>query len=283
MRAPRGLRSRRSRVADDSGSRRRSTSRASKRDEREIGEPEVVGDPRVDVFDRAAGSYARNADPEAVGPISSSAAKRLGAATRCDTRSGAHADDRGVAVAHDGAAAGRRQLGEHRCAGDGRSRRYRRDYRRDRGVRPHRRTGAVPRRRARFRRERDRAARRGLGPRPHLPRRHRARRWASSGCSGCRSRRSTAARGADYLTYCIAIEEIARRRRVDGDHARSRREPRRRTVLLQRDRRAEAGVPRPDDRGRGARRVRAHRGRGRLRRRRDAHPCRRSTTRRTSG
>ena len=78
--------------------------------------------------------------------------------------------------------------------------------------------------------------------------------------------------GADYLTYCIAIEELAR---VDSSMA----------ITLEAGvslgaapffysghRGAEAGVPRADDRGRGARRVRAHRGRGRLRRGRHAHP-----------
>ena len=52
---------------------------------------------------------------------------------------------------------------------------------------------ALPQGRARLRRARDRAPRRGVGPRPHLPGRHRAARWASSGCSASRSPRSTAA------------------------------------------------------------------------------------------
>ena len=34
--------------------------------------------------------------------------------------------------------------------------------------------------------------------------------WASSACSVCRSRSSTAASGADFTTLCVAIEEIAR-------------------------------------------------------------------------
>ena len=35
-------------------------------------------------------------------------------------------------------------------------------------------------------------------------------RWASSGCSGCPSRRSTAARAATTSTLCVALEELAR-------------------------------------------------------------------------
>ena len=89
--------------------------------------------------------------------------------------------------------------------------------------------------------------------------------------------------GADYLTYCLAIEELAR---VDSSMA----------ITL------EAGVslgaapfhysgteaqkhdvPRPDDRRRGARRVRAHRGRGRIGCRRDAHARDARRCDRTSG
>ena len=80
--------------------------------------------------------------------------------------------------------------------------------------------------------------------------------------------------GADYLTYCLAIEELAR---VDASMAITLEAgvslgaaP----FLYSGTEDAEAGVPRTDDRGRGARCVRPDRGRGRLRRRRDAHPRR---------
>ena len=89
--------------------------------------------------------------------------------------------------------------------------------------------------------------------------------------------------GADYLTYCLAIEELAR---VDASMAITLEAgvslgaaP----FLYSRHRGAEAGVPRADDRGRGARRVRADRGRGRLRRGRDAHARRARRRGATSG
>ena len=49
-----------------------------------------------------------------------------------------------------------------------------------------------------------------LGPRPHVSRSTPCSRWASSGCSVCRSREEYGGGGADYLTYCLAIEELAR-------------------------------------------------------------------------
>ena len=150
------------------------------------------------------------------------------------------------------------------------------------GVRTHDRTGAVPRRRARVRRRRDRTARRSMGPRPRVPRRHRARDGQARPVRpavprGVRRRRRR-------LPHVLPRDRGDRARRlVDGDHARSRREPRRRAVLLLRHRGAEGRVPRADDRRRGARCVRAHRSRGGLGRRCDPHAGARSTMPRTSG
>ena len=70
----------------------------------------------------------------------------------------------------------------------------------------------VPPYRPRLRRGGDRAARRAVGPRPPLPGRRRAARWARSGSSGSPRRRSTAAPGedGDFTSLCVAIEEIGR-------------------------------------------------------------------------
>ena len=61
------------------------------------------------------------------------------------------------------------------------------------GLRTRRHPRAVPRRRARLRDEGDRAARRALGRRAHVPGRRRARHGRTRACSGCRSPRSTEA------------------------------------------------------------------------------------------
>ena len=80
--------------------------------------------------------------------------------------------------------------------------------------------------------------------------------------------------GADFTTLCLAIEELAPRRLVDGDHARGRRRARRRTVLLLRHRGAEASEWLPDlCAGRTLGGVRADRTRRRQRRRRHAGPA----------
>ena len=127
-------------------------------------------------------------------------------------------------------------------------------YARVRGLRADRRAGGVPQGRARLRRRRDRAARRGLGPRPHLPGRHRAGHGRARACSACRSPRSTAGRGADFTTLCVAIEELGPGRPVAGHHARGRRRPRRQPDLPRSAPRssASAGCPTCAPAGRSA-------------------------------
>ena len=62
---------------------------------------------------------------------------------------------------------------------------------------------AAPQGGARLRRGRDRAARRALGPRPHVPHRRGAGAWATWACSASRSPRSTAA-GAPTSPRCAS-------------------------------------------------------------------------------
>ena len=80
--------------------------------------------------------------------------------------------------------------------------------------------------------------------------------------------RAVGRRGDGPLAYAIAVEEISRVCAATGHHARRARVARDEPDLPLRHRRAEEEVPPAARQGRGARIVRAHRARSRLRRRR---------------
>ena len=156
-------------------------------------------------------------------------------------------------------------------------------YDRDHGVRPDAGAGRVPQGRARLRRERDRPARRGLGPRPHLPGRHRA------GDGRARAVRPPVPRGVRRLRR--RLHHPVRRHRgarpgrpVDGHHARGRRRPRAPTRSSRFGTEEQRQRWLPDlVRRAGPRRLRPHRARRRQRRRRAPAPRPCSTRPRASG
>ena len=61
-----------------------------------------------------------------------------------------------------------------------------------------------------FAAQRDRAARRGLGPRPHVPGRHRPGHGRARACSACPFPEEYGGGGGDLTTLCVAIEELGR-------------------------------------------------------------------------
>ena len=61
-----------------------------------------------------------------------------------------------------------------------------------------------------FAEARDRAARRGVGPRALLPGRRRAARWATLGLFGLTAPEEYGGAGGDFTSLCVAIEEIGR-------------------------------------------------------------------------
>ncbi len=96
----------------------------------------------------------------------------------------------------------------------------------------------------------------------------------TSVCSASSCRRSSGGAGdaGDFTSLCVAIEELGRRRPVHRHHALRRGRSRHQPDPHLRHRGAEAALPARPRHGSRARRLRAHRAGGRLRRR--SHPTR---------
>ena len=108
-----------------------------------------------------------------------------------------------------------------------------------------------------FARDRDRAVTPTRGIATRTSSRHRAASSASSGFSACCIPEEYDGLGLDTLTYLVALEEIADRRRVGrGDDERAQLAADADAAQL-RDRRAERALPQADGARRDARRVRA--------------------------
>jgi hypothetical protein len=76
--------------------------------------------------------------------------------------------------------------------------------------RAHRRAARHPRSGTALRRRGRRAARRAVGPRPHVPARRSSRSSASSASWASASPTATPGAGADYLSYVLVLEELSR-------------------------------------------------------------------------